>query len=217
MSGIAGQSIELKPPLFIHLKGEVSDTKITNILMGSVSYRLGNMVIGAIQGYSNSGNGFGQSGQQSESSIVLSQNFGLFFIEAQSSLVIANQLYNCEWNGYRSQATIGSDTANIIPFVQLTYRQLDRNGAHTLNETTGRVGLDIEVGNFTAEAYNLNMHLLSKIGYGQPKDIGTTSAIKGSIAWNARLNLRNGISFCTSLRLDTQTKNLVEFKVSFDG
>jgi hypothetical protein len=223
MSGIAGQSIELKPPLFIHLKGEVTDTKITNILMGSVSYRLGNTVIGAIQGYSNSGNGFGQSGQQSESSIVLSQNFGLFFIEAQSGLVIANQLYNCEWNGYCSQVTIGCDTANIIPFMQLTYRQLDRNGAHTLNETTGWVGLDIEVGNFTAEAYNLNMRLLSKIGYGQQKwsipskDIGTTSATKGSIAWNARLNLRNGISFCASLSLDTQTKNSAEFKASFDG
>jgi hypothetical protein len=83
MNGVNGQAVDLGMPLFVQLKGDVSGAKATEAATGSVAYRLGNTVIGAIQGYANSGEGFGFEGRQLESSVVASHSFGGVFLEGQ--------------------------------------------------------------------------------------------------------------------------------------
>jgi hypothetical protein len=162
MNGTSGQSIELGLPLFVQLKGDVSSAKSTDAATGSVAYRLGNTVIGAIQGYANSGAGFGTDSRQLETSVVASHSFGSFFVEGQIGSVSANDVHISDWSGVRSQVTLGLDTEFVSPFVQLTHRQLDRSGLD-LNETTAHVGLDMDIAKLAADTYSVDTRLLAKL------------------------------------------------------
>ncbi|MBH1989957.1 MAG: hypothetical protein I8H80_02145 [Alphaproteobacteria bacterium] len=221
MNGVAGQSVELGLPLFVQLKGDVSSAKATDAATGSVAYRLGNTVIGAIQGYANSGAGFGIDSRQLETSVVASHSFGSFFVEGQIGSVSATEVHNSNWSGLRSQVTLGLDTEFVSPFVQLTHRQLDRGGLN-LNETTAYVGLDAEVAKLAADTYSIDTRLLAKAGYGSKdwsagsKDLGSTTGFSGSVEWSSSLNLNSGVSFSSNLSLDTVAGSSAALNVSLD-
>jgi hypothetical protein len=222
VNGVSGQAVDLGMPLFVQLKGDVSGAKATEAATGSVAYRLGNTVIGAIQGYANSGEGFGFEGRQLESSVVASHSFGGVFLEGQVGSVSAANVHNSDWNGVRSQLTIGLDTSFVSPFVQVSHRQLDRDGIYKLNETVGYVGLDMDVANLAADTYSFNTRLLTKVGYGEKswsngsKDLGSTSGVRGSVEWTGGMNLNSGISFSTNLGLDTLRGSSAGLKVSLE-
>lgn len=221
MNGVAGQSVELGLPLFVQLKGDVSSAKATDAATGSVAYRLGNTVIGAIQGYANSGAGFGIDSRQLETSVVASHNFGSFFVEGQIGSVSATEVHNSNWSGLRSQVTLGLDTTFVSPFVQVAHRQLDRSGLN-LNETTAYVGLDAEVAKLAADTYSIDTRLLAKAGYGSKnwsansKDLGSTTGFSGSVEWSTSLNLNSGVSFGSNLSLDTLAGSSAALNVSLD-
>lgn len=205
INGVFGQSIELGQTLFVQLKGDVSSAKLTELATGYVAYRLGNTVIGAIQGYANSGAGFGTDSRQLETSVVASHSFGSFFVEGQIGSVSANDVHLTDWSGYRSQITLGLDTEFVSPFVQITYRQLNRDGFYCLNETSGYIGLDMDVANLKADTYSISTHLLTKIGcssnewLSQSKEDGSTSGFKSSLEWSGLLNINNGARFKADL------------------
>jgi hypothetical protein len=221
MNGVTGQSVELGLPLFVQLKGDVSSAKSTEAATGSVAYRLGNTVIGAIQGYANSGAGFGTDSRQLETSVVASHSFGSFFVEGQIGTVSANDVHISDWSGDRSQVTLGLDTEFVSPFVQLTHRQLDRSGLD-LSETTGYVGLDIDIAKLAADTYSVDTRLLAKAGYGSKawsagsKDLGSTTGFSGSVEWSASLNLNSGVTFSSNLALDTLAGSSAAVNVSLD-
>ncbi len=221
MNGVAGQSIELGMPLFVQLKGDVSSAKATEAATGSVAYRLGNTVIGAIQGYANSGAGFGIDSRQLETSVVASHSFGSFFVEGQIGSVSATEVHNSNWSGLRSQITLGLDTEFVSPFVQLAHRQLDRSGLD-LNETTAYVGLDAEVAKLAADTYSIDTRLLAKAGYGSKawslgsNDLGSTTGFSGSVEWSSSLNLNSGVTFSSNLALDTVSGSSAAVNVSLD-
>jgi hypothetical protein len=221
MNGVAGQSVELGLPLFVQLKGDVSSAKATEAATGSVAYRLGNTVIGAIQGYANSGAGFGIDSRQLETSVVASHSFGSFFVEGQIGSVSATEVHTSNWSGLRSQVTLGLDTTFVSPFVQVAHRQLDRSGLN-LNETTAYVGLDAEVAKLAADTYSIDTRLLAKAGYGSKnwsansKDLGSTTGFSGSVEWSTSLNLNSGVSFGTNLSLDTLAGSSAALNVSLD-
>ncbi|MBN8568532.1 MAG: hypothetical protein J0M18_02780 [Ignavibacteria bacterium] len=221
VNGAAGESIELGMPLFVQLKGDVSSSKSTEAVTGSVAYRLGNTVIGAIQGYANSGEGFGVEGRQLETSIIASQSFGAFFIEGQIGTVSATDVHDSNWKGMRSQVTLGIDTEFVSPFVQVAHRQLDRGG-FDLNQTTAYVGVDMDVAKLKADSYTVDTRLLAKVGYGDKawskgtNDLGTTSEFSGSVEWSGTLSLNSGISFNASLNLDTTSKASASLQFSVE-
>ena len=221
MNGVAGQSIDLGMPLFVQLKGDVSSSKSTDAATGSVAYRLGNTVIGAIQGYANSGADFGIDSRQLETSVVASHSFGAFFVEGQVGTVSATEVHNSNWSGLRSQVTLGLDTEFVSPFVQLAHRQLDRSGLD-LNETTTYVGLDAEVAKLAADTYSIDTRLLTKVGYGSKnwsansKDLGSTTGFSGSVEWSSSLNLNSGVTFSSNLALDTLAGSSAAVNVSLD-
>ncbi len=221
MNGVNGQSVELGLPLFVQLRGDVSSAKATEAATGSVAYRLGNTVIGAIQGYANSGAGFGTDSRQLETSVVASHSFGSFFIEGQIGSVSATEVHNSNWSGLRSQVTLGLDTEFVSPFVQLTHRQLDRSGVD-LNETTAYLGLDMEVAKLAADTYSVDTRLLAKAGYGSKdwsagsKTLGSTAGFSGVVEWSASLNLNSGVAFSSNLALDTTAGSSAGLTVSLD-
>jgi hypothetical protein len=221
MKDVAGQSVELGLPLFVQLKGDVSSAKSTEAATGSVAYRLGNTVIGAIQGYANSGAGFGIDSRQLETSVVASHSFGSFFVEGQIGSVSATEVHNSNWSGLRSQVTLGLDTEFVSPFIQVSHRQLDRSGLD-LNETTAHVGLDMDIAKLAADTYSVDTRLLAKAGYGSKawssgsKDLGSTTGFSGSVEWSASLNLNSGVTFSSNLSLDTLAGSSAAVNVSLD-
>jgi len=222
MNGVAGQSVDLGLSLFVQLKGDVSSAKATEATTGSVAYRLGNTVIGAIQGYANSGDGFGIDSRQLETSVVASQSFGSFFIEGQIGSVSATDVHLSDWSGLRSQVTIGLDTEFVTPFVQLTHRQLDRSGVFDLSETTAYVGLDVDVAKLAVDTYSIDTRLLAKVGYGSKdwsagsKDVGSTTGFSGSVEWSTSLNLNSGVAFSSNLAIDSSAGSSAGLTVSLD-
>jgi hypothetical protein len=209
VSGVNGDTVTLGLPLFVQLKGSVDSGKSTEAALGSVAYRLGNTVVGALQAYANRGVGFGLEGQQFESSVVVSHSFGAVFLEGQMGSVSASDVHFSDWSGLRSQVTLGLDTVYVSPFVQVTYRQLDRGGHHQLKDTTASVGLDMDIASLSGDTYHIDSRLLTKVGYGEKawsqgsKDLGRVTGLQGSVEWSASLNLNSGITFSTSLGLDT--------------
>ncbi|MCP5322574.1 MAG: hypothetical protein H6492_01000 [Candidatus Paracaedibacteraceae bacterium] len=208
-NGINGQVVDLGLPVFVQLNGNVSGNKTTDKLTGSVAYRLGNTVIGAIQAYANSGTGFETESNQLETSVVMSHNLGSFFIEGQLGMVSADNVHTSAWSGLRSQLTLGLDTEYVSPFIQISHRQLDKDSAYHLNDTAAYLGLDMDIASLTADTYVLTTRLTTKVGYGEKHwkdtdtDLGATRGVTGSVAWSASLNLNSGVSFTTHLNLDT--------------
>jgi hypothetical protein len=209
VSGVSGDTVALGLPLFVQMKGSVDSGKTTEAALGSVAYRLGNTVVGALQAYANRGVGFGLEGQQFESSVMVSHSFGSVFLEGQIGSVSASDVHFSDWSGLRSQMTLGLDTAYVSPFVQVTYRQLDRDGHHQLKDTTASVGLDMDISSLSGDTYHIDSRLLTKVGYGEKawsqgsRDLGHVTGLQGSVEWSASLNLNSGITFSTSLGLDT--------------
>lgn len=221
VNGAGGESIALGMPLFVQLKGDVSSSKATEAATGSVAYRLGSTVLGAIQGYANSGDGFGIEGRQFETSVVASHSFGSFFIEGQLGTVSATDVHSSNWKGMRSQVTLGLDTEFVSPFVQITHRQLDRSGLD-LNQTTGFVGLDMDVAKLKADSYSVDARLTAKVGYGEKAwsvkatDLGSTTGVNASVEWAGSLNLNSGVKFTTNLGLDTVAGSSAAVNVNLD-
>ena len=222
LNGHQGTQLNLGLPLFVQLKGSVDGGKSTDATTGSVAYRLGNTVIGAIQAYANSGNGFGLDGRQLETSVVASHSFGGFFVEGQLGAVSANNVHTADWSGVRSQVTLGVDTQFVSPFIQVAYRQLDRNHTYALNDTAAYVGLDVEVAGLTMDAYRMDTRLLTKVGVGSKdwthgsKAVGSITGFEGSVEWSGSLTLNSGVSFSTNLGLDTVAGSAAKFNISVE-
>lgn len=222
VNGLTGQSIDLVAPLFVQLKGSVDSAKATEATTGSVAYRLGNTVIGAMQAYANSGEGFGLDGRQLETSVIASQSFGNYFAEAQIGSVSAADVHHADWSGVRSLFTVGYDAAFVSPFVQLSHRQLNRDSVVSLNDTAAFVGLDADIAGLAADTYSLNTRLLAKVGYGtydwnaDSRHLSNTGSVRGSVEWSASLNLNSGVTFSTKLGLDTLAGSSAAFNVSLD-
>jgi hypothetical protein len=222
MNGHQGTQLDLGLPLFVQLKGSVDGGKSTDTTTGSVAYRLGNTVIGAIQAYANSGNGFGLDGRQLETSVVASHSFGGFFVESQLGAVSANNVHTADWSGVRSQVTLGVDTQFVSPFIQVAHRQLDRNHTYALNDTAAYVGLDVEIAGLTTDAYRIDTRLLTKVGVGSKdwthgsKAVGSTTGFEGSVEWSGSLTLNSGVSFSTNLGLDTVAGSAAKFNISVE-
>ncbi|MCP5322434.1 MAG: hypothetical protein H6492_00260 [Candidatus Paracaedibacteraceae bacterium] len=223
VNGVAGKSAQLGLPVFVQLKGSVDSAKATEATTGSVAYRLGNTVIGAMQSYANSGEGFGIDGRQLETSVIASQSFGNYFAEAQIGSVSAADVHHADWSGVRSQFTVGYDAAFVSPFVQLSHRQLNRDSVVSLNDTAAFVGLDADIAGLSADTYSLNTRLLAKVGYGTHDDwnagsryLGNAGSVRGSVEWSASLNLNSGVTFSTNLGLDTLAGSSAAFNVSLD-
>lgn len=192
VNGVSGAKVELGLPLYVQLKGSVDHGKSTNLTTGTVTYKLSNTVVGALQSYANAGAGFGTDGCQLETSVVASHSFGPLFIEGQLGSVSATDVRFKDWSGVRSQLTLGVDTAWGSPFVQVTHRDFgDRTDMATY------AGLEVDLSELKAESYSFSTHVLTKIGHHSVH--GLTGAVEGSGA----LTLNSGLSFSTNLTLAT--------------
>jgi hypothetical protein len=203
----SGSRIELEMPLFVQLNGNVSDNKRTNAVNGSIIYRWSNTLLGIVQGYANNGKGFEAKSGQLETSLLASHSFGTFFMEGQIGKVSIADVYSRDWSGYRSQLKLGIDTKFASPYIEVALRQLNRDDSFKLNETSGYIGLEMEIADLQADAYSLSTHLTTKIGYGSKNWLlgtsvyGTTSEVLGSLEWSGSFNLNNGACFKANLNL----------------
>jgi hypothetical protein len=192
VNGVPGSHVDLGLPVFVQLKGSVDQGKSTNLTTGTVAYKLGNTLIGAIQTYSNSGSGFGVDGRHLESSVVASQNFYNFFMEFQLGSISATDVHFNDWSGSRAQFTVGVDTPWVSPFVQVSY--------HNVNDqpdTAVYGGLEVDLSELKTDGYTASTHLLTKAGYSNVKR--TT----GAVEWSGTLTLNSGVSFSTNFTLGT--------------
>jgi hypothetical protein len=192
VNGMSGSHVDLGLPMYVQLKGSVDHGKSTNLTTGTVAYKLGNTVVGAIQSYANSGTGFGSEGRQLETSVVASHSFGSFFIEGQLGSVSATDVRFKDWSGVRSQLTLGLDTAWVSPFVQLTHRDFGNT-----TDTATYAGFQMDISELNADTYAFSTHLFTKIG---PHSV---HGITGIVEWSGSLNLNSGVSFTTNLSLGT--------------
>ena len=204
MNGHQGTQLNLGLPLFVQLKGSVDGGKSTDATTGSVAYRLGNTVIGAIQAYANSGNGFGLDGRQLETSVVASHSFGNFFVEGQLGAVSAKEVQFKDWSGVRSQVTLGYDFDTVSPFVQLTHRDF---GDRT--DTAAYAGVEMDLSEFKIPEATFSTHLLTKVGH------HSMNGFSGSVEWSGSLTLNSGIAFTTHLTLGSPSESNAGFTVSF--
>jgi hypothetical protein len=195
VNGISGSHVELGLPLYVQLKGSVDHGKSTNLTTGTVAYKLGNTVVGAIQSYANSGTGFGSEGRQLETSVVASHSFGSFFIEGQLGSVSATDVRFKDWSGVRSQVTLGVDTQWVSPFVQLTHRDF---GDRT--DTATYAGFQMDISELNADTYAFSTHLFTKIGH------HSVHGLTGALEWSGSLTLTSGVSFTTNLSLGTMAE-----------
>jgi hypothetical protein len=192
VNGVPGSHMDLGLPVFVQLKGSVDQGKSTNLTTGTVAYKLGNTLVGAILTYSNSGSGFGVDGRQLETSIVASHSFGSFFIEGQLGSISATDVHFKDWSGSRAQLTVGIDTSWVSPFIQVSYRNLNNQ-----SDTAVYGGLEVDLSEFRTDGYTVSTHLLTKAGYSNVK--GTT----GAVEWSSTLTLNSGVSFSTNFTLGT--------------
>jgi hypothetical protein len=204
VNGVPGSHVDLGLPVFVQLKGSVDQGKSTNLTTGTVAYKLGNTLIGAIQTYSNSGSGFGHDGRQLETSIVASQNFNNFFMEFQLGSISATDVHFKDWSGSRAQFTVGIDTPWVSPFVQVSYRNLNDQP-----DTAVYGGLEVDLSEFRTDGYTVSTHLLTKAGYSNLK--GTT----GAVEWSGTLTLNSGLSFSTNLTLGTVAEPSAGINIQF--
>ncbi len=211
LNGASGQELSFEAPVFLQLNGNLSGSKSTEGTSGSVAYRLGNTVIGALQAFANSGDGFASNASLHESSVMASHSFGAFFAEAQFGSVSANDVDHANWSGTRSQFTLGVDTQYATPFVQASYRSLSPDAAYTLDQSNISLGLELDIAKIKSDTHTFSTRLLTKVGYGAKnwtqgsKSLKSEYAATGSVEWSASLNLNSGIAFSTNLGLDSAT------------
>ena len=205
LNGVSGNRVDLGLPLFVQLKGSVDGGKSTTGTTGVVAYRLGNTVIGAVQAYANSGEGFGSDSRQLEISVVASHSFGGFFVEGQLGAVSANNVHTADWSGVRSQVTLGYDFDTVSPFVQLTHRDF---GDRT--DTAAYAGVEMDLSEFKIPEATFNTHLLTKVGH------HSMNGFSGSVEWSGSLTLNSGVSFSTNLGLDTVAGSAAKFNISVE-
>jgi hypothetical protein len=195
VNGMSGSHVDLGLPLYVQLKGSVDHGKSTNLTTGTVAYKLGNTVVGAIQSYANSGTGFGSEGRQLETSVVASHSFGSFFIEGQLGSVSATDVRFKDWSGVRSQVTLGVDTQWMSPFVQLTHRDFGNT-----TDTATYAGFEVDISELNADTYAFSTHLFTKVGH------HSVYGMTGTVEWSGSLTLTSGVSFTTNLSLGTMAE-----------
>lgn len=203
VNGISGSQIDLEIPMYIRLKGSVDQNKSTALNSGFFAYSLGNTVLGVIQSYANSGEGFNGDSYQSESSIVAAHSFGLAFVEVQVGSVWGSDINRNNWSGVRSQSRVGINTPLGAPFIQVTYRDFGE-----ISDKSGYIGFEIANTEFKIDTYTFSASLLTKVGH------HSVHGLTGSIDWTSTLNLKSGVSVNMSLNLGSVSEDKAEFNLS---
>jgi hypothetical protein len=205
VNGVSGSKVDLGLPMYVQLKGSVDHGKSTNLTTGTVAYKLGNTVVGAIQSYANSGTGFGSEGRQLETSIVASHSFGSFFIEGQLGSVSATDVRFKDWSGIRSQVTVGVDTSWVSPFVQVTHRDFGNT-----TDTATYAGFQMDISELNADTYAFSTHLFTKVGH------HSVHGLIGALEWSGSLTLTSGVSFTSHLTLGAAAEPSAALNLTLD-
>ncbi|MCP5322506.1 MAG: hypothetical protein H6492_00640 [Candidatus Paracaedibacteraceae bacterium] len=192
VNGISGSKIELGLPVYVQLKGSIDAGKSTDLTTGTVAYKIGNTLLGAIHTHANTGVGFGENGRQTETSVVASHNFGSFFVEGQLGHVSANDVNFKDWSGVRSQLTLGYDFDWGAPFVQAVHRDFGKT-----TDTAAYAGVEVNMSEIKGDTYTFTTNGVFKLGYHSDNDLVGMLEVRGS------LNLNNGISFSSNLTVGT--------------
>lgn len=207
LNGYAGDKLNLNLPVTINLKGSVESSKSIHTT-GSIATKFGNTLVGMNTTYINTGSGFNAESRHTETSVMVAQQFGAAFAEVQLGSVNAKDVNKADFNGSRTQLTLGVDTTYITPFVQLTHRNLDRQGTlFTSNvlDTTVALGAEVGVAHHQTDAYVVDVHLTGKVGYNNKRwtalgrHLGTDTDIVGSFDMTGALKLNTGLSFSSHL------------------
>ena len=208
------QSYVLDMPLRVDLKGSLTSSKTADII-GSVTYNMNGTVIGMVQSIGN------MVGTHSESSLLVSQSIGNFFIEGQAGFVGVRDGLFSGWEGQRYQATLGYDAAYVSPFVQFEYRPLT-NGFTTLDAVGAYVGLESDVLKVQLADAVFTSTVLAKVGYESATETLFTGqslqSNKGGAAfveWNGGLKLSSGLEVKSALTLGSK-QNTVKLNIAFE-
>jgi hypothetical protein len=207
------QSYALNMPLRIDLKGSITSGKSSDVV-GSVTYNLNGTVMGVVQSYSNTVD------LHAETSVLLSQSIGNFFIEAQAGYVGVREGQFSGWEGQRYQATFGCDAAVVSPFIQVEYRPLS-NGFSTLNATGVYVGLESDVMTVELVDATFTSSVLAKVGYESTHETMLGQSLKPNqsaaafVEWKAGLKLSQGFEVKSALTLGSKDQS-VKLNVAFE-
>jgi hypothetical protein len=207
------QSYALNMPLRIDLKGSITSGKSSDVV-GSVTYNLNGTVMGVVQSYNNTVD------LHAETSVLLSQSIGNFFIEAQAGYVGVREGQFSGWEGQRYQATFGYDAAVVSPFIQVEYRPLSI-GFSTLNATGVYVGLESDVMTVELADATFTSSVLAKVGYESSSETMFGQSLKPNqsaaafVEWNAGLKLSQGFEVKSALTLGSKDQS-VKLNVAFE-
>lgn len=207
------QSYALDMPLRLDLKGSITSGKSSDVV-GSVTYNLNGTVVGMVQSYNNTVD------LHAETSVLISQSVGNFFIEAQAGYVGVREGQFSGWEGQRYQATFGYDAAAVSPFVQVEYRPLS-NGFSTLDATAMYVGLESDVITVELTDAKFTSSVLAKIGYESTHQAMFGQSLKPNqggaafIEWNGALTLSSGLELKSALTLGSKEQS-VKLNVAFE-
>lgn len=196
LNGVQGNRADCNLPIYIECKGLTNDRSGITNLQGSIAYNYRSFTVGIIQNYAKSNNSWVLTEKHFEMALASSYSFENLFVEGQVGSISANSLYNKDWAGMRSQLTLGYDFKHISPFVQYVHRSFTDSTDQTMY-----AGFEFSLIEHTTESYTTNIQLLCRAGQNSAK------GLTASTEWTASLNLRNGMSFSTSLRMDEISKN----------
>jgi hypothetical protein len=209
------QSYALDMPLRVDLKGSLNTAGRTTDVVGSVTYNINGTVIGAVQSFGN------MVDRHFESSVLVSQSIGNFFIEGQAGFIGVQEGLLSGWEGQRYQVTLGYDTAYVSPFIQLEYRPLS-NGFSTLDATGVYMGVESDVLKVQLADAVFTSTVLAKVGYESATEtLFTGHSLRANqcgaafVEWNGGLKLSSGFEVKSALTLGSKDKT-VKLNIAFE-
>lgn len=208
------QSYAIDMPLRVDLKGSITSGKTSDVV-GSVTYNINGTVLGVIQSYNNTVD------LHAETSLLVSQSMGNFFIEGQAGFVGVREGQFSGWEGQRYQATLGYDAAHVSPFIQLEYRPLT-NGFSTLDATGVYVGLESDVLKVQMHEGTLTSTVLAKVGYESASEtlftghsLRSNQGTSAFVEWTGGLKLSNGFEVESALTLGSNDQT-AKLNIAFE-
>ncbi|MDP3935807.1 MAG: hypothetical protein Q8Q56_02320, partial [Alphaproteobacteria bacterium] len=209
------QSYTYDMPLRVDLKGNVNTAGRTADVVGSVTYNINGTVLGVIQSFGN------MVDTHSESSLLISQSMGRFFIEGQAGFVGGREELFSGWEGQRYQVILGYDAAYVSPFVQFEYRPLT-NRISTLDAIEAYVGLESDVIKVQLADALFTSTVLAKAGYESATEtvfsgysLQANQSAAAFVEWNGGLKLSNGFEVKSFLTLGSKEKT-VKLNIAFE-
>ena len=149
-------------------------------------------MLGLVQAYANTGDGFEVVSHQSETSVAVSQSLGSVFLEGQVGYIGTHNIHNMDMAGNRYQLSVGYDTQYLSQFIQVAYRDFGKQ-----TDTAAHVGAEVSIDGLNADTSSLDLNLNAKAGYDSRKKF------TGSLEWSGTLSLNSGVTFKADLTLGT--------------